>query len=133
MKTTRHLALALTVVSATITFAAWGGPGNQPEAVAATASNSSLLPDPTGPFAIGVRTVPGVAPDATTRIWYPARRGTGTAGVPYLTARGAAAAGVTVEQVQAVRVRARANAVAVPHRRPRAAVLLMPGWGSPMA
>lgn len=133
---TRRSALALAVIGATLTLAAFGGSGNPAAAAmlpSSTASTSSLLPAPTGTFAVGVRTVPGVAPDATTRVWYPARRGSGTAGVPYLTAQGAAAAGVTAEQVRQVRVVARADARAVSRRRPRPAVVLMPGWGSPMA
>ena len=54
----------------------------------------SLLPEPTGRFSVGVRTVPSVSPDATTRVWYPARRGTGTGTPVYLAPQVAAAYGL---------------------------------------
>jgi dienelactone hydrolase len=73
-----------------------------------------------------------VSPDATTRLWYPARRGTGTGDVPYVTEAVAASQGTTIEQLHDVRVRARENAEPLPGA-PRPAVVLMPGWASAMA
>ena len=93
----------------------------------------SLLPEPTGHLAVGVRTFASVVPAATTRVWYPAQRDTGT-GIPiYLEDKSAAALGVTAKQLQGVVPRASVNADAVPTAQPRPAVILMPGWGSVMA
>jgi dienelactone hydrolase len=93
----------------------------------------SLLPEPTGKLAVGVRTVASVSPAATTRVWYPARSGTGS-GVPiYLADKTAAAYGLPTKQLKGAVLRASVNAEPAPTTKPRAAVMLMPGWGLPMA
>jgi dienelactone hydrolase len=98
-----------------------------------SAGSSSLLPEPSGPFFVGVRTVPDVAPDATTRLWYPAQRGTGTGPTEYIDRASVAKLGVTMSQVAQVRPRARVDAVPAATTKARPAVVLMPGWGNPMA
>jgi dienelactone hydrolase len=97
-----------------------------------TAVAPSLLPEPTGGLAVGVRTVPSVSPAATTRVWYPARRGTGTGAPIYLADKTAAAYGLPATQLESVVPRASVNAEPAPTTKARAAVVLMPGWGLPM-
>lgn len=131
-------------VSLTITLAACGGSttGNATAKTTAPAastttgragSSSSLLPDPSGPLPVGVRTVTGVAPEATTRVWYPAKRGTGAGTPAYIDGVSVAKLGVTMSQVADIRPRASVNAVPAPTSTARPAVVLMPGWGSPLA
>jgi dienelactone hydrolase len=93
----------------------------------------SLLPEPTGDLPVGVRTVPSVAPAATTRVWYPARSGTGTGAPIYLADKTAAAAGLPARALKRVVPRSSVNAQPAPTTDPRPAVVLMPGWGNPMA
>jgi dienelactone hydrolase len=97
------------------------------------AGSSSLLPEPSGPYPVGVRTVPDVAPDATTRLWYPARRGTGTGTPEYLDRASVAKLGLTMSQAARVHPRASVDAVPAPTTKARPTVVLMPGWGNPMA
>ena len=98
-----------------------------------TTRSSSLLPAPSGPFPVGVRTVDDVAPEATTRLWYPAKRGTGTGAPAYIDGTSVAKLGVTTSQLARVRPQASVDAVPAPTTTPRPAVVLMPGWGNPMA
>ena len=93
----------------------------------------SLLPEPTGAFSVGVRTVSSVSPAATTRVWYPARSGTGTGAPIYLADKTAAAFGLAAQQLTGVVPRASVNAEPAPTTKARPAVVLMPGWGLPMA
>ncbi len=93
----------------------------------------SLLPEPTGALSVGVRIVASVSPAATTRVWYPARSGTGTGAAIYLADKTAAAYGLPAKQLTAVVPRASVNAEPAPTTKARAAVVLMPGWGLPMA
>ncbi len=93
----------------------------------------SLLPEPTGDFAVGVRTVPSVSPAATTRVWYPARAGTGTGPAIYLAAKAAAAYGLPDKPLRGVVTAGIRERRAGPDREARPAVVLMPGWGNPMA
>lgn len=110
-----------------------------PTLTATTASASapsvagSLLAEPTGPAAVGVRDVPSVSPGATARLWYPALAGTGTTEPPYVSAATAASVGVTVDQLRQVRLRATLDATPAPTATPRPGVALMPGLGTPMA
>ena len=93
----------------------------------------SLLPEPTGRLSVGVRVVASLSPAATTRVWYPARSGTGTAPAIYLADKTAAAYGLPPKQLKGAVPRASVNAEPAPTTDARAAVLLMPGWGLPMA
>ncbi len=134
-------------ISLAVTLTACGAPnddhaaGERASSVSAPATSrtstplgsSSLLPEPSGPLPVGVRIVAHVAPDATTRLWYPAQRGTGTGPTKYIDAASAATLGVTMSQVTQVRPRATVDAVPAPTTKPRPAVVLMPGWGNPMA
>ncbi len=98
-----------------------------------TAVPPSLLPEPTGNLAVGVRTISSGSPAATTRVWYPARNGTGT-GVPmYLADKTAAAHGLPAKPLHGVVPRASVNAEPARATHARPAVVLMPGWGNPMA
>ena len=98
-----------------------------------TPLSPSLLPEPTGDLAIGVRTIPSVSPAATTRVWYPARSGTGSGAAIYLSSKAAVAYGLTNKPLKGVLTRAYVNARPATTREARAAVVLMPGWGNPMA
>ena len=93
----------------------------------------SLLPEPTGDLAIGVRAVPSVSPAATTRVWYPARSGTGTGTASYLADKAAAAYGLSNKPLRGVVTRASVNAEPTATSKARPAVVLMPGWGNPVA
>jgi dienelactone hydrolase len=93
----------------------------------------SLLPEPTGDLVVGVRTVPAVSPAATTRVWYPARSGTGRGSAIYLADKSAAAYGLTNKPLEGVVTRAYVNAEPDATGKARPAVVLMPGWGNPMA
>ena len=97
------------------------------------AGSPSLLPEPSGPLAVGVRTVASVSPDATTRVWYPARPRTGTGTIEYLDGRTATAFFLAPTQLGSVEPRATVNAAPAAATKPRPAVVLMPGWGSLMA
>ena len=136
-------ALAAAIISLT---AACGSPasssgaeaGPTPSTVEATTKpasslDPSLLPEPTGPAVIGVRDVPSVSPDADARLWYPALPGSGTGQPPYTSAATAASLGVTADVLHDARLRATFDALPAATATPRPGVLLMPGWGSPMA
>src|SRR3954447_5611115 len=97
------------------------------------AVSPSLLPEPTGGLAVGVRTIPSVSPAATTRVWYPAVTGTGTGTARYFSGPTLAAYGVPAKQLKGVMPRASVDAEPAPTTNARAAVVLMPGWGSTMA
>ena len=88
--TSRH-ATSPTTVSSTVV-------ASSPRATAVLPP--SLLPEPTGTLAVGVRTVPSVSPAATTRVWYPARSGTGTGAPIYLADKTAAAYGLPAKQLK---------------------------------
>ena len=74
-----------------------------------------------------------MSPAATTRVWYPARSGTGTGPAIYLADKTAAAYGLPAKQLKGAVLRASVNAEPAPTTKARAAVVLMPGWGLPMA
>ena len=93
----------------------------------------SLLPEPTGSFAVGVRIVPSEVPAAVTRVWYPAQRQTGSTSPIYLAKDDSAALGVASKQLEPVVLRAMTDAEPAPTVVPRPVVVLMPGWGSRMA
>jgi dienelactone hydrolase len=101
--------------------------------VATKSAGSSLLPTTTGSLAVGVRTIPSVSPAAITRVWYPAQRGTGTGKPIYLADKTAAAMGLPSGSLRHVRPRASVNAKPARAAKARPAVVLMPGWGNPMA
>jgi dienelactone hydrolase len=132
-------AILFTAGGATTAHATAGSPSTLPATVATspprttTGDSSSLLPDPTGSFTVGVRTVPSVSPAATTRVWYPARRGTGTSAPTYVAPETAAAVGLPADQLHGVVPRASVNAKPARANHARPAVVLMPGWGNPMA
>src|SRR6476646_6667008 len=129
-------------VGLAITLAACGGSTSGHAATTATkhtASTSSapapagLLPAPTGPFPVGVRTVADVAPDATTRLWYPAKVGTGTGRPAYIDRTSAARLGMTASHLARLQPQASVDAAPASTTKSRPAVVLMPGWGLPMA
>src|SRR5690349_6794848 len=130
-------------VSLTITLTACGGSTSDHTATKTTATadstsstpagRSSLLPAPSGRFPVGVRTVADVAPDATTRLWYPAKRATGNGAPAYVDGASAAKLGVTMRQISRLRPHASVDSAPAPTTEARPAVVLMPGWGLPMA
>jgi dienelactone hydrolase len=135
------------VIGAAITLSACGsdraGRTTSPSTVTSTVAAPSprptavlppsSLPEPTGPLSTGVRVAPSVSPTATTRVWYPARSGTGIGAAIYLADKTAAAYGLPSKQLTGAVLRASVNAEPAPAAKPRAAVVLMPGWGLPMA
>lgn len=141
--------MATTAAGLSLAFALSSCGGSNPDHTVATTTTSptiasstvtnppvgppSILPEPSGPLAVGVRTVPSVSPDATTRVWYPARPRTGTGPIEYLDGRTATAFFLAPTQLGSVEPRATVNAVPAPATTPRSAVVLMPGWGSVMA
>ena len=103
---------------------------------ASSPSNSrapSLLPQPTGTFSVGIRTVASVSPDATTRVWYPARPRTGDRAPLYLSSEVAADYGLPTDLLTRAVPRATVDAEPARAPKPRPAIVLMPGWGMPMA
>ncbi len=98
-----------------------------------SARSRSLLPAPSGSFPVGVRTVPNVSPDATTTLWYPAQRGTRSGTIRYVDSATASAMGLSPGQLDVVRVHATTNTAPAPAATARPVVVLMPGWGNPMA
>jgi dienelactone hydrolase len=132
--------LTITMLGITIVLAACGSASHRASAPSVATSTAtakplahSVLPEPTGAFAIGVRNVASVAPAAATRVWYPARPGTGSGAPVYLPTKIAAAYGIPEEDVQGAVLRASTNAEPVVTSAARPAVVLMPGWGLPMA
>lgn len=143
MKTTR-ISHAIGAIVISIALAACGTTTSdqtttltQPIAAATSAttapSSPSLLTEPTGPEAIGTREVPAVSPDANGRLWYPAVAGTGTSEPPYISADTAAVLGLPPDMLDSVQLRASLDASPAPTATPRPAIVLMPGWGAPMA
>lgn len=133
-------------ISLAVALSACGGSAARPAAITRTnrpaasvtattpsVGSPSLLPPPSGPYAVGVRSVPGVSPDATTRLWYPARRGPGTGTIEYIDHATASDLGLSPGQLDDVTVRATVDPAPAPAGMPRPAVVLMPGWGNPMA
>ena len=126
----------ITVLGITLVLSACGS-GSVRHRAATTPTTTplprSVLPEPTGAFAVGVRNVASVAPSATTRVWYPARPGTGSGAPVYLSAKTATAHGLPAQYLKHAVLRASMNAEPVSTSTARAAVVLMPGWGLPMA
>jgi len=101
-----RLAITLSACGSTAT----GRPATAPSTVASTVAGAgprtttvvspSLLPEPTGTQPIGVRTIPAVTPAATTRVWYPARPGTGRGAPIYLADKTAAAYALPADQLR---------------------------------
>jgi hypothetical protein len=131
------LGMALSACGSTGTHATSGSTVSSTIAAAGLRATAvlrpSLLPEPTGAFSIGVRIVPSVSLAATTRVWYPARSGSGTGAPVYLADTTAAAYGLPAKQLKGAVPRASVNAEPAPTANARAAVVLMPGWGLPMA
>ena len=129
-------------VSLTVTLAACGSTGDHAatkttapaDSTSSTpAGSSSLVPAPSGRFPVGVRTVADVAPDATTRLWYPAKRASGQGTPAYVDGASAAELGVTTSQLARLQPQASVDAAPAPTTGARPAVVVMPGWGLPMA
>ena len=135
---------AVATIAIAIALGACGATSSDPAAITTlptadatttttVAPTPSLLTEPSGPDAVGTRDVPGVSPDATTRLWYPAEPGTGTVEPPYMNAATAASLGLAPEMLADVHVRATLDATPAPTSTPRPGIVLMPGWGAPMA
>jgi hypothetical protein len=133
---TRSVTTTLAALTMSLLAAACGGSTKAPTAQPPAPTPQlapSLLPEPTGSAAVGVRELASFGPDATARLWYPAVAGTGSGAPAYIAPERASALGLTLEDVERVHLRARLDAPPAATTSPRPSVVLMPGWGAPMA
>jgi dienelactone hydrolase len=133
---TRSVTTTLAALTMSLLAAACGGSTKAPTAQPPAPTPQlapSLLPEPTGSAAVGVRELASFGPDATARLWYPAVAGTGSGAPAYIAPERASALGLTLEDVERVHLRARLDAPPAATTSPRPGVVLMPGWGAPMA